>query len=457
MDRVGAVSIPASARAPAEHLAHQVELTLVVEAVEARVADRLLIGWNAAVHGLRDRAGQDAEQSQDDERARVGRCGEDGRQQRARRREAQLDQWHHALVDVELRHPLGRVGQISQDGRQPLLEEDAVGVVPRVVDRPLGLRARSREIDHQAIGRPRQGDPLRVQARRVDAVVLRIVLPHVRPLGDAREQLTPERLGGPIEDRVEARLDLGASVAAEEIGQALGAHAARRHLTVEVATQAVGQSRVPGQDADHVLVGPAGMVEAHGRDDDAFLVRADRVRRHRAGYCAADVVVMAERLDEGDDVTRVEHRDRHAEVGQVADAALGAVDVVVEEHVSRPHRLDRKVAHDRLNERGVRPTGELSAAPVVDAGAEVARLADHRRARGALDGRLDLGLHRGQGALHDLDDDGIRVHIFFRVSTRLPKRSTSATSPGKTTVVEPNSSTIAGPASRSPEASRVRS
>src|SRR5262249_40137540 len=43
VDRVGAVGIPASARAPAEHLAHQVELALVVEAMETRVADGFLI------------------------------------------------------------------------------------------------------------------------------------------------------------------------------------------------------------------------------------------------------------------------------------------------------------------------------------------------------------------------------------------------------------------------------
>ncbi len=62
------------------------------------------------------------------------------------------------------------------------------------------------------------------------------------------------------------------------------------------------------------------------------------------------------------------------------DAALGLVDVVVEEDVAGAHRLGREVARDRVHERGVRPARELAQVAVVDAGAEVVRVADHRRA-----------------------------------------------------------------------------
>ena len=65
--------------------------------------------------------------------------------------EAHLDQRHDALVDVELGHPLGRVGEVAQDRRQPLLEEDAVAVVAAVVDRPLGLRAGAVEVEDQPL------------------------------------------------------------------------------------------------------------------------------------------------------------------------------------------------------------------------------------------------------------------------------------------------------------------
>jgi hypothetical protein len=91
----------------------------------------------------------------------------------------------------------------------------------------------------------------------------------------------------------------------------------------------------------------------------------------------------------------------------VADAALGEVDVVVEEHVAGPHRLEREVAGDRVHQRGVRPAGELAQQPVVDAGAVVVRVADHRRARRAPDRVLDLLLDRGERALHDLEHDRV--------------------------------------------------
>jgi hypothetical protein len=128
---------------------------------------------------------------------------------------------------------------------------------------------------------------------------------------------------------------------------------------------------------------------------------------------------MAERLDERHDIRpvprraiaapRVEDRDRDAQVGQVADAALGRVDVVVEVHVAGPHRLEREVAHHRVDQRAVAAPGQFPQPPVVDACAKVVGVADHRRARGPRDGLLDLGLDRRQRALDELDRDGVDV------------------------------------------------
>ena len=117
---------------------------------------------------------------------------------------------------------------------------------------------------------------------------------------------------------------------------------------------------------------------------------------------------MAERLDEGDHPllpvrTRVEHRHGDAQVRQVTDAAFGQVDVVVEEHIARPHLLGREVAHHRMHQRAVGTAGELAEHPIVNAGPEVVRVADHRRARGPPDRGLDLFLDRGQAARHDLE------------------------------------------------------
>ena len=115
-----------------------------------------------------------------------------------------------------------------------------------------------------------------------------------------------------------------------------------------------------------------------------------------------------------------EDRHRHAQVGQVADAALGAVDVVVEEHVALAHLLEREVARDGVHERGVGAAGELAQQPVVDAGAEVVRVADHRAAAGAPDRGLDLHLDAGQRALDDLDQHrvGARAGVVGEASRR---------------------------------------
>jgi hypothetical protein len=90
---------------------------------------------------------------------------------------------------------------------------------------------------------------------------------------------------------------------------------------------------------------------------------------------------------------------------------FGEVDVVVEEHVPRLHRLDREVADHRVHQRGVRPPGQLAQQAVVDPGAEVVRVTDHRRPRGAADGGLDLLLDRGQRSRDDLDEDRVGLDL----------------------------------------------
>ena len=280
--------------------------------------DRLLIRGHAPADRLRDDTGQDPEQAQDDERSRVGRRREHGREQGAAV-ESQLDQRDDALVDVELGHALGRVGQIPQNRRQPFLEEHAVGVVAGVIDRALRLRAGAGEVDDQAVVALGERHSLRVQAWRIDAVVFGVVFPHVRSVRDLGQELAPERLGGALQDRVEAGFDLLATVAAEEIAEPLGPHAARRDFAVEISAQAVGQPRVPHHDLDEVVVRHSGPVESDGRHDQPLLVGARGMRGHGAGHRASDVVVMAEGLDERHDDPVGEDRDRHAEIGQVPD------------------------------------------------------------------------------------------------------------------------------------------
>ena len=168
----------------------------------------------------------------------------------------------------------------------------ACGLVPGEVD------------DQPPVGRRGQRHALGVQARRIDAVVLGVVLPDVGAVGDLAQQLVLKRRGGARQDRLEARLDGLAAVAAEQLGHALGAHAARRDLRVQVAAQAVGQARVAHHHPHQVGIRLAAVVQPHGRHDQPFLVVRRAVAGHRAGHAAADVVVVAERLHEGDDLAR---------------------------------------------------------------------------------------------------------------------------------------------------------
>ena len=309
-----------------------------------------------------------------------------------------------------------------------------------MVDRPLGLRRRAGEVEDEprvepgAVGRGLdQRDPLPVQSRLVDAVVLGVVLPDVLAVRDLAEQLGLEHRGRPGDDRVEARLDLRSAVPREQIGESARTHEAGRALRVEVAGQRVGHPRVASHDRQRGTVRYAAVPELDRRHHEALLEHAGGVRGHRPGDGTTDVVVVPERLHERDHLAVVEDRHRDAQVGQVPDAPFGEVDVVVEEHVALVHGLDRVVADDRVHQRGVRPAGQLAQATIMDAGPEVVRVPDHRRPRRAADRGLHLPLDRGKRALDDLHEHGIDrgpavgwcAHA--RLTTRSMNASTRAT------------------------------
>ena len=99
--------------------------------------------------------------------------------------------------------------------------------------------------------------------------------------------------------------------------------------------------------------------------------------------------MVAEDLAEADQPLAEEDRHRGAEVRHVADAAAGIVGVVPEEDVAR---LDvvAEIQEHRLDDRRIGAAGELPPLGVEQGDAIVVLVADHRRARGALDRRLDL-------------------------------------------------------------------
>ena len=134
----------------------------------------------------------------------------------------------------------GVSARLRRIGASHFLRKDAVAVVAAVIDGALRLRARTREVEDESftvgivsVGAS-QRDPLRVQLRRVDTIVLGVVLPYPAAHWDPVEDLAAVRLGGAVENRVEARLDAVAAVPAEQLLEPARTHQARGALCVEV-------------------------------------------------------------------------------------------------------------------------------------------------------------------------------------------------------------------------------
>ncbi len=356
---------------------------------------------------MRHHASEQAENAQQHERARVGRRRPFRRDQRALGRKHDVEHLAHAFIDVDLGGALRRVGEIAQDGRDPFDQEGAVGIVGRPVDRTGGLRIGAVEVEGDA---PPLLDHLHHQLVQLGighAVMLDIVFPDVFTVGDLGEQFVAVDVAAFVEDGLEAGFDLRPTEALEQPGHAARTHDAGLHLAVEIGRQHLRHPGVALDDGVNSFVAHAFAVEFHRRNRETFLEHGRCGARHRARHLAADVVVMAERLDVGDHFALVEHRHGAAEIGQVADAAFGEVRVVHQEHVARPHRFRRKIAHHRIGHRRIGAARQLAAIAIEQADTVVVGLPDHRRTRRALDGIFDLRLDRVQRALDDLQDDRI--------------------------------------------------
>ena len=318
-----------------------------------------------------------------------------------------VEDFADAFVDVDLRRALRRVGEVAQDRRDPFDQERAAGIVGGPVDRAGRLRIGAGEIERDPVALFDQRERKLVQLRIGDAVVLDIVFPAVFAVGDLRQELAAEGVAAGVEDRLEARLDRVAAEALEQLGHAAGAHQAGLHLAVEIGGEHVGHAGVAPDDGEHRLVAHAGAVELDRRHGEAFLEHRRRGAGHRAGHAPADVVVVTEGLDVGDDFALMENRHGRAQVGQVPDRAFGQVGVVHQEHVAGLHGLRREIAHHGVGHGGIGTAGELAAIAVEQADAVVVRFADHRRARGALDRVFDLRLDGIERAFDDLQDDRV--------------------------------------------------
>ena len=318
-----------------------------------------------------------------------------------------IEDFAHAFVDVDFGGAFGRVGEVAQNGRDPFDQKGAAGIVGGPVDRPGGLRIGAGEVEREAFALFDQRQRELVQLRIGDAVVLDIIFPAVFAVGDLRQQFAAENIAAGVEDGLEAGFHGLAAESLEQFRHAARAHQAGLHLAVEIGGQRLGHARVALDDGEHRVVADAGVVELDRRDGEAFLEHRRRRAGHRAGHAAADVVVVAERLDVGDDFALVEHRHGAAQIGQVSDRSLGQVGIVHQEHVAGPHRVRREIAHHRIRHGGVGAAGELAAIAIEQADAIIVGLADHRRARGALDGEFDFRLDGIERAFDDLQDDRV--------------------------------------------------
>jgi hypothetical protein len=88
---------------------------------------------------------------------------------------------------VDFGRPLGRVGEIAQDRRDPFDEEGAAGIIRRPIDRAGRLRVGAGEIEREAVALLLQRERELVQLRIGDAVVLDIIFPAVFAVGDFRQ------------------------------------------------------------------------------------------------------------------------------------------------------------------------------------------------------------------------------------------------------------------------------
>ena len=262
----------------------------------------------------------------------------------------------------------------------------------------------------------------------------------------------------------------------------LRAHDAGLDLAVEIGRQHLRHPGVALDDGEHRVVADALAVELDRRDREAFLEHRGRRARHRARHPAADVVVMAEGLDVGDDLAVMKDRHRAAEIGQMADAAFGEIGVVHQEHVAGLHGVRRKIAHHRVRHRRIGAAGQLAAIAVEQADAKscASRIIGVRAVRSiaySISASIELSVpsticstigstsrasrtRRGRPGMRRWNAS-VHHEVLLRLTTgritRMPCGSTSSACPGNTTVVEPNSSTTAGPSTRAPGGSDARS
>ena len=319
-----------------------------------------------------------------------------------------LDRRHHAVVvrDVGVDH--------LQEGQDRRRGARGVGAV----DEAGGLRIRAGVVEADAIARHGDGDADRVARARRLAVVVDRGLAAVGAGGDGADL----RLHHPA-GRGEERLLLGREAREADLldqrRQAPLADGAAADLGAHVGLDD-GQADVGEDEVPHVPAQDAALDHLDRRDAQRLLPDLGGGRVVAAAHGAADVGHVP--LGGGPADQRPGHEDG-LEGGHVVVLVAQGEDVVVEEDVPRvdlaAEALGDVLAHRRQREgQDGQVLGLLEHAPagVVQAGDEVARLAQDRRARGLLHADRHLVGDRLERAAQDGDVDRVDRSVVRRAA-----------------------------------------
>ena len=385
------------------------------------------------------------------------------------RRDPHVDMVVEAVVEHDLR--IEHVDHVDAD------EHLEHFFVEEEVDRALGLRIGAVEIEdqHVAVAPHLAGHLVGAHA---EPVVADVVL-EIEGLVLADGVADQVQHGAPVAlQQLVHRRDHGIDAeAVAELVDALLGEPDGGNQRVEVAPVPLRHAALVQDHLEDVFLQHVVLVDLDHRDDDAFLVDLVGIGRQAPRHLAADVGHVAEHRGVGDEPTVAIDRAQDQPVRRVADGAGAAVGIGGEEDVPL---LDRAVilALEAVDE-GAELADDHLAVGVGDHRELVVLLADSRRHGGAVEHGVHLVAGAAQRALDDVESD--RIHL-DRLEGRvvglddgdwhvappptqwptglmmmLPYPSTTPTWPGRTSVVESISVTIAGPSILLPALSLTRS
>ena len=349
--------------------------------------------------------------------------------------------------------------------------------VEEEVDRAFRLRIGAVEVEHQdvAVAPHLAGHLVGAHAEAVVADVVLEVEGLVLAHGVADQ--VQHRAAVALQQLVH-RGDHGidAETIAELVNALLG-EADGRDQRVEVAPVPLRHPALVQDHLEHVFLQLVVLVDLDDGDDDAFLVDLVGVGGQTPRHLAADIGHVAEHRGVGDEAAVAIDRAQDEPVRRMADGAGAAVGIGGEENIPL---LDGAVvlALEAVDE-GAELADDHLAVGVGDHRELVVLLADSRRHGGAVEHGVHLVAGAAQRALDDVESDRVHVDRLERrvvglddgdwhvaspppqwptgLMMMLPYPSTTPTWPGKISVVESISVTIAGPSIRLPAWSLPRS